>query len=284
MTLSGIGGDFRCWFEVDGVATPKQNYGGGGSPCSVTIPVDYDQVFTAQGFIETYYSGDLVYRTPLETVTGPTYVPIISTFVHGNGTDGMPPGYGYVEMTAAAANTDLGGWDCLWEWGLEGSGLPNRQRSGSVPSCSFTFDGFVGERYDIRVKFVRDFANGPGLQVADSQQKVAEIVGDPLAVSNVVIEDVTDTSATVSWSCSYPAHGWIDYGPSSEVVPDVSYPLSTPAHTSSLLDFHRQTMEGLTPETDYSFRAVCYISHDGAGKEEVSEDYTFTTRASPASS
>lgn len=80
-------------------------------------------------------------------------------------------------------------------------------------------------------------------------------------VTGVNIVEVGEDYATVEWNCSLPAHGWIEYGL------DETYGLETGHHTSSMLDYHRQTIGNnpagvnppLEPETTYHFRAVCYI-------------------------
>ena len=94
----------------------------------------------------------------------------------------------------------------------------------------------------------------------------------PPAVSNIVASQVTNKSATITWTTNEPADTQVDYGTTP------SYGQSTALNTS-LVGAHSINLSGLASSTTYHFRSK---SKDAAGNLSVSQDYTFTTGSTPS--
>ena len=84
---------------------------------------------------------------------------------------------------------------------------------------------------------------------------------EPIVFTDITVEDVGPDYAIISWSVDPPAQGQVVYG----LTPD--YGQATTMETR-LLDFHRQRISGLTPETTYHFAIVAFIP-DPAGGEPM---------------
>lgn len=91
----------------------------------------------------------------------------------------------------------------------------------------------------------------------------------PPTISNVQVMDITDTSATITWTTDEPADSLVEYGTTT------SYGSSE--YDPTLTTSHSITLTGLSPGTTYHFRVS---STDAAGNTAVSQDYTFTTTQS----
>lgn len=89
----------------------------------------------------------------------------------------------------------------------------------------------------------------------------------PPVVSNLMVKDVTNSSALVTWTTDEPATAQVDFGLSGSLTS------STPVD-SALKTVHSVLLEGLQSFTGYSYRAV---STDAAGNTAVSGAKTFTT-------
>lgn len=90
----------------------------------------------------------------------------------------------------------------------------------------------------------------------------------PPVISDVTVEDVTTTTAQVTWITDEPADSQVEYGPQANLGQ------TTPAG-GELVTSHSVTLTGLTANTTYHLRVK---STDAAGNQAVSEDYTFTTQ------
>ncbi len=88
-------------------------------------------------------------------------------------------------------------------------------------------------------------------------------------ISSVAVSNITQTSATVSWTTNVGATTQVDYGTSS------AYGSSTTLN-SSLVTSHSQTLSGLTPNTVYHYRVR---SKDSGNNETLSNDAVFATNA-----
>lgn len=88
----------------------------------------------------------------------------------------------------------------------------------------------------------------------------------PPVISNVVVDQITNTGARISWSVAPNANGRVDYGT------DVGYGSST-TQEAGFLPNHIQTISGLTLGTLYYFRIV---SAKADGGQAIYES-TFTT-------
>lgn len=89
----------------------------------------------------------------------------------------------------------------------------------------------------------------------------------PPVVSNLLVKDVTNSSALVTWTTDEPSTTQVDFGLSGSLAS------STPLD-SSLTTVHSVLLDGLQSFTAYSYRAV---STDAAGNTAVSAAKTFTT-------
>jgi hypothetical protein len=89
-----------------------------------------------------------------------------------------------------------------------------------------------------------------------------------IALSNVRVTNITDTSALVLWETNVPAFSVVEYGLTSAYGQTVLLPGLRPTHAVFL--------PGLSPDTLYHFRA---ISKDGQGNPAISPDFTFRTMA-----
>jgi phosphodiesterase/alkaline phosphatase D-like protein len=93
----------------------------------------------------------------------------------------------------------------------------------------------------------------------------------PPAISGIAVNNITPTSAAISWTTNESADTQIQYGPTT------AYGSSTPLNTT-LSTTHSQTLTGLTGATTYHYRV---LSKDAAGNLATSGDNSFTTPAPP---
>ena len=104
--------------------------------------------------------------------------------------------------------------------------------------------------------------------LAQSGDKTFTTLEDaPLAISGMLVTDITATSCNITWTTSAAADSQVAYGP------DTSYGFKT-ARTTTLVTEHRLALTGLRPSTVYHCKA---ISKDAAGVVAVSADYQFVT-------
>lgn len=82
---------------------------------------------------------------------------------------------------------------------------------------------------------------------------------EPITFTDITVEDVGPDYAIISWSVDPPAQGQVTYG----LTPD--YGQATKLETR-LLDFHRQRISGLQPETTYHFAVVAFIPDPDGGE------------------
>ena len=89
----------------------------------------------------------------------------------------------------------------------------------------------------------------------------------PPNISNLRVENVTDTTATITWSTAEPADSRLDYGLSaSNLINHVS--------SASLVTSHRLDISALSPNTIYHYQVT---SVDRAGNPASSSVLTFST-------
>jgi hypothetical protein len=93
-------------------------------------------------------------------------------------------------------------------------------------------------------------------------------------ISAVVVGNITQNSASISWATDEPASRQVRYGPTT------AYGSQTTLDTT-LLTSHAQNLTGLSPDTLYNYQVV---SRDAAGNEAVSANGTFRTTPASASS
>lgn len=88
-------------------------------------------------------------------------------------------------------------------------------------------------------------------------------------ISGVSASDITETSATITWTTDEPATSQVEYGPTTAYG-------STASLDSTLVASHSVNLSGLTSSTTYHYKVK---SKDASGNERVSGDYTFATEA-----
>ncbi len=92
----------------------------------------------------------------------------------------------------------------------------------------------------------------------------------PPIISNVRVEDITETSARVLWDTDEPADSLVDYGL------DVTY--GSDESDSAYVTEHSVLLTGLSENTLYHFQVT---SADQFGNSSTDGDYTFTTLYDP---
>ena len=94
----------------------------------------------------------------------------------------------------------------------------------------------------------------------------------PPVISSVSAGSITSISATISWTTGEPSDSQVEYGA------DTSYGSKTTLNTT-LGPTHTVTLNGLSPDTTYHYRA---LSKDNAGNLATGDDMTFKTLPAPA--
>jgi hypothetical protein len=94
----------------------------------------------------------------------------------------------------------------------------------------------------------------------------------PPVISGVSVSSITSSSATVSWTTDEASDSQVEYGTTT------SYGASS-ALNSSMVTSHSQSLTGLGAGMQYHYRVK---SKDTAGNLATSQDFTFTTAASPS--
>lgn len=89
----------------------------------------------------------------------------------------------------------------------------------------------------------------------------------PLRIYDIKVQDITDTSARITWKSDNPANSTVEYGFS------IAYGFSTTNNT--LVTFHSIDLENLEPGRFYHFRV---ISYNDSVNFSMSRDFTFTTK------
>ena len=89
----------------------------------------------------------------------------------------------------------------------------------------------------------------------------------PPVISSVLVANITETSATITWTTDEPATSQVEYGLTT------SYGMTTTLE-EELVTSHSVSLSGLDADTIYWFRVK---SKDGHDNEAASEDDVFTT-------
>jgi glucose/arabinose dehydrogenase len=90
----------------------------------------------------------------------------------------------------------------------------------------------------------------------------------PPIISNIRVQGISGTKATITWTTNEPADTQVEYGLTT------AYGASTPLN-SALVTGHQQRLNDLRPRTIYHYRVR---SRDAAGNLTVSADRTFATK------
>ena len=96
---------------------------------------------------------------------------------------------------------------------------------------------------------------------APSLPNVNPVDTTPLVIPEVNVSDITETSATITWTTDKPATSKVEYGETED------YGTTTPLD-EELTTSHSVTLDGLEPNTTYYYRV---ISQDASGNEATSE-------------
>lgn len=143
--------------------------------------------------------------------------------------------------------------------------------SAMVTAHSMTISGLApGMAYNFRVSS-RDSA---GNLAASSNYAFTTLVPAdtaPPALSNIVVSNIGETSATVTWATDEPSTTLIEYGEGAST--SVSY-----SPDSKLVTIHRAELTGLSSFTAYSFVVK---SADVSGNVSASAAESFTTSNQP---
>jgi len=89
---------------------------------------------------------------------------------------------------------------------------------------------------------------------------------EPPVIEDVQVVEVTDRTATIAWTVSSDATGWVEYGLDTNYGFISDYP--------STLVNQQVTLANLQPDTTCHFRIV---ARDVAGNPATTGDFTFTT-------
>jgi len=98
---------------------------------------------------------------------------------------------------------------------------------------------------------------------------LAQATTTPPAISGIKASNITDISATISWTTDKAATSQVEYGTTNAYG-------STTTLDQQLTTSHSTTLAGLIPSTTYHFKVK---SKDASGTEAAFQDQTFTTRS-----
>jgi len=117
--------------------------------------------------------------------------------------------------------------------------------------------------YYFMVRSVDAFAN----EAVSENYTFATLVLTPPVISEVSSDNITQTTATITWTTDVPATSQVEYGLT------IAYGSLTALDTA-LVTSHSVGLSGLTDNTTYHCRVR---SKNAAEEETLSEDYTFAT-------
>jgi len=155
--------------------------------------------------------------------------------------------------------------DTQVEYGLSGSYgsstplIPDLSTDHSVTVTGLS----QGTTYHMRARST-DGSGYPAL----SADMTATTAAPTLALFDVSVPDTADVFATIVWRTTNPALSRVEYGPTD------AYGFVSPETTTPATD-HAITLDGLSPGTEYHFRA---LSVDEYLQEGSSPDMTFLTK------
>jgi chitodextrinase len=179
-----------------------------------------------------------------------------------NGTTGM--GYGPIanrpDTCTASPNAAMesGGGVGYWatdqgEWNSSNGSTPDGQLYRCSATNTWTLDY-------IPYQYPHPLVSGTTPPPSDTTPPVA---------SNIAASNITQNSATITWTTNEPADSLVRYGLTT------SYTAQSTLDTS-LLTSHSITLTGLSANTTYNYRVD---SRDGSGNLTTSANFTFTTQA-----
>lgn len=164
--------------------------------------------------------------------------------------------------------------DTQVEYGITASyGNTSALDTSPVTSHSQTISGLSpSTQYHYRV-LSRDSNNNLAVSSDYTFSTAALPDTTPPVILNVQVTNITESSATVTWTTDEPSSSLVEYGFNT------SYGDLTPLN-SNLVTIHSVDITGLSASHTYDFRVR---SRDAAGNEALSANYSFTTsNLSPA--
>ena len=154
------------------------------------------------------------------------------------------------------------------EFGTDTSYGRTVSHSGLLRLHELTLTGLnASTTYHFRVRSADGSGNGPmvGADIEFSTLAVPDL--QPPAISNVLVQGVTENSATVLWETDEIANGRVEYG----LSPSYGQSFAAPGFARQ----HGITLTGLSPDTQYHLRV---LSADPSANTASGSDLTFRTK------
>lgn len=144
---------------------------------------------------------------------------------------------------------------------------------GTAGSYDITIHGSFGDRGNMAVAIedVGGVTVSGTVSSGGTQPPPPPPPSTPPTISNITVTDITETSATVTWTTNEDADSKVDYGQT------VSYEIGTETE-ASLITSHSVDLTNLSAGTTYHYRVR---SANFSGIEAISADFTFTTSEAP---
>jgi peroxiredoxin len=179
------------------------------------------------------------------------------------------PGSSYVTIESASASN--------WQTNIAGDTATFT--GGNVPSgygVGLTVEALASNTAAGPISWqvqASDSADGSNPTTCDGDTSFTIVqVASTINISNVAATSVTDNSATITWNTDVQATSEVNYGQNS-----------TSEHSTgldnTLVNNHRATLSGLSPETGYLFDVVSTTPDGGSAS---SDGNTFQTSAAPS--
>lgn len=131
----------------------------------------------------------------------------------------------------------------------------------ATPAAGYTFDHWDGD--------ASGSASSISIIMDSDRSIVANFTQLPQFFSGISIDDVLESTATVSWDAKAPATYTVQYG-----LTETYGSVASDTVVKQPVDWGRMTLSGLLPKTTYHLRIVAI---DQDGKQAVSGDMTLTT-------
>jgi len=155
----------------------------------------------------------------------------------------------------------------------EGVGGEQIINPASIGSHIIHIGGTFGVSSNIAIAIVTDDQVGVGANISAPTGGGAPGTGvTPPIVSNIRVENILQTSATVLWDTNEPATSVVNYGLSN------SYGSSATGDVGGLVTSHRVDLSGLTADAIYHFQIV---TADAGGAATTTGDDVFETLSGP---